>query len=543
MSQQQQIHNKIINTTEINEIKTDGVKINNINSQEEPQDNSIIKIDTVHEANNDNIPKSSTNNAMPPTNSKKIVKVKNKNKNKAQLDVNFSIKYDNNGEEETTHLKYISLKKKQKVNIEYQDIDFLSQSQFRFVLYPLSSSSINNSPQFDYQDLCWVKYYAFETYNCPICLSSELQVPVITRCSHIFCWVCLVTYNNYHALYLQEKKKSRLADCPLCKDKLDLKNDGVMFCDIIKSKHYSMERKDEEANKNDSKISNCNDSFKDINEDINEYNDMKRVNKTNSTNNTTNSKNINTNTTCSYPQRSSFNSNNKNNNSNSNNDQSSNFKSRRSTYNSNNSNQNNSYKKTYSYNSNRNINTMSNNNFISFNLSFRTNFMIYNVHRDKNLSKFYKYNSNTIIPDVNLNQASFSMIFKIEIPELQAMYESKNAELEKLLNQELDDTSTEKDGNDDKRVKACFECIGILKTMINDLKISNNSKKESNGNKTNPNADANTVKKEVDAMRFKYFYQESNGDIYYLNPIDYLILITEYKSIDYLPTKIEVSND
>jgi hypothetical protein len=423
--------------------------------------------------------------------SKNIVTKSFKKKEKNLQEININLKYDQDEEQTSDNLKYFSVKRKQKINLEYQDIDFLCQSQYRFTLHPFSICALNNTPNFTFNDICYVKYYTNDKYFCPICLESKLLVPIITRCGHIFCWTCLSAYNQFHSL--NEKRKSKFPDCPLCKENLD-KSISLepKFCEIIESKHYSstvieeytydkiLKKDKDKVNINENSLPDMNKQIfnKDINGKDNYEDDYSQMVKKpqNCSENTDINKN--------YDRTNSFN-----------------------------------YK-----------NSTTRNSEITFNLAFRSNYMIYNVNRDQNLSKFYKYYSNVSIPDLNISQANFSSLFKVTSENLNKIFEKNLLDLESGLQEELSYKLTE-----NNRINAYISCISDLKAIIEKFKlqvIKEANKKEILSNLTSKTKDSE--------KRFKYFYQEKNGDIYFLHPINYLILINEFKSVEMLPTEIKV---
>ena len=424
-----------------------------------------------------------------------IIKKKTKEK-----ELNFQVKYQD--EEDFNQSKYISVKKKQKIGIEYQNIDFLDQSQYRFALHPLSDSIQNISPNFKFSEICLVYYYAFETYTCSICLNDNLKVPVITRCGHIFCMVCLITYYNYHNVFLSEIKKSKNPSCPLCKEIIT--KDKIAFCEIIQSKVYCVRKVEDSPTKN-------NESHPPILESEVEEDDYSGMIKTSekgkiiqtSTNNKSGSfskKSFDSHKPyVSQQRKSNVSETNKSNKSD--------------------KEQSMEYSKKSNY-------TSSATSLITFNLCFRYNFMIYNVNYDQNLSKFKKYFTSRTFAETNFQQTGFSSIFSISLPILLSFYKNCLKDMEKQLQDELFEQEI---SLDDKRVNSCFECISSIKQKIEGINL--------NINITQPISNT----KEIDFNKFKYFFQESQGDIYFLHPINYLLLITEYKLAQYLPTEITVT--
>lgn len=465
-------------------------------SNEQTSDNNI-EAEAVKDDKQTNIKTNTEENT-----SNKITIKSFKKREKNLQEINIDLKYDQDEEQTSTNQKYISVKRKQKINPEYQDIDFLCQSQYRFTLHPFSNCALNNTPNFTFNDICFVKYYTNDKYYCPICLESKLLVPIITRCGHIYCWTCLSAFYQYHSQ--NEKRKTKFPNCPLCKENLDKSNNqDPKFCEIIESRHYSSTVVEEQqyTSSLEKEVKPTNNLNSTINENKSK-NENSEVIK--------NEENSNENYDDDYSQMIKLPTNSKNC------DDKINL-----------TNNNYDYERTNSYN----YNNLLKNTEITFNLAFRTNFMIYNVNKDQNLSKFYKYYSNVSIPDSTTNQANFSSLFKISSENLIRMYEKNLLDLENGLQEELASCKF----SEEKRVDAFITCIADLKAVIEKFKLTLNkdsNKKELVINTPSKNKDAD--------KRFKYFYQENNGDIYFLHPINYLILINEFKSVERLPTEIKV---
>nr|BAN65401.1 hypothetical protein [Babesia bovis] len=49
--------------------------------------------------------------------------------------------------------------------------------------------------------------------TCPICLDESLSAPRVTRCSHAFCWVCILKYLNFD-------RTLGMRPCPLCQQSI-----------------------------------------------------------------------------------------------------------------------------------------------------------------------------------------------------------------------------------------------------------------------------------------------------------------------------------
>lgn len=76
----------------------------------------------------------------------------------------------------------------------------------------------------NWNDVVQVRYDLVNSkgISCPICMEEldEMVCPRITKCGHIYCWACILSYLNY-------EKKREWKKCPLCADSIyprDLKN-------------------------------------------------------------------------------------------------------------------------------------------------------------------------------------------------------------------------------------------------------------------------------------------------------------------------------
>lgn len=336
-------------------------------------------------------------------------------KKKQTKELNVNLKYDSSEE----HIyKYVSLKKKQRDVDNYKDIHFMSLSNFRFVYHPSSLPSISNSKDFVFEDIFIAKWYCNENYSCPICLLN-LEVPIITQCGHIFCWVCFVSYYNYAIKYLAEKLKGQPPPCPLCKQPVTCSN--LKFCEIIKSKKYSSIYTNPEA-----KDSNINST-------------------------------------------------------------------------------------------------------VTLNLVTRSNYMIYNLKYDPNLNLFCQQLSKVIIPSTSMAQGSFSVIFKTDYKEmLKKLLCDKNL-LESIMDNEL---KLPEEYKDEKRLESIFYCLNDLAKQIKEAEANSSRLEESQPEEA---FDFELLKK------LNFFYQEENGDTLYLHPLNYSMLLAEYKNVGKLPTQLKAT--
>lgn len=338
-------------------------------------------------------------------------------------DLNVVLKFENNDDDFNNQQKYISLKKKQRIDSSLISNELLDQSQYKFGLYHNCDTVLNKSPKFKFEDICFLYYYT-EVYNrCPICLEDHYVIPIITRCGHIFCLPCIISYYNYTLNSNSETKKKIQVKCPLCSNKLLNKFQDITFCEIIESRKYVAEQ-----------ISN---------------NDLSK------------SKEL----------------------------------------------------------------------FIKFNLVFRHNYMIYNTHYDSDLKFFENEYQNLSYSEYNDKYTNFSSIFIVYLDTLNDYYQSIKEKLEQLIKFEFNQYSP-LDQNEESKFLAILECIEYVKSLSEKI-----FKKKQSNNEINKKLDQVSVKKQDK----KYFYQEVNGDIYYLHPLNYSMIMHEFKSTSYFPTEISVS--
>jgi hypothetical protein len=214
------------------------------------------------------------------------------------------------------------------------------------------------------------------------------------------------------------------------------------------------------------------------------------------------------------------------------------------------------------YNDISNSNVEQNTHFITFNLIMKDRKAptLYNTFYDPDLY-FYKNNVNkkdlfTFVPFENQSQFSFSRIFLTTPQLLQKRYTKVKNELQNALKDELSGYA------DEGRVESITKCMETIENKIKSLKDNNvdlvedeeeqeeeleasessNSKEKGNENQSTIDDDLKLQEdSKIDMKSFLYFYQENNGDIYYLHPINYTILLAEYEGEEQLPTEINVT--
>lgn len=389
------------------------------------------------------------------------VNFKSKKSKKSLKELNIELKYDNS---ENYIQKYISKKRKQFVSEEYKDINFKDQSCFRFILFPYSEPVINKNSNFEYDDIFLVKWFCDTNYSCPICLNN-LTMSIITNCGHVYCFICIYTYQLYfdNNIKLSNNNvlninKKNYPPCPLCKEKLIISND-IAFCELVYSNNYIP---------------------------IEENNNLSKSKK------------------LSHNSYSSYNSEKKNN-------------------------------KTLSYST------------IVFNLVMRYSYVIYNLKEDPNLSLYSNYFKDCKILEYNKHQSKHSTIYYSTYTDIINKYSKYKENIENIIKYNLETNNLIKDdNNENKTIEAAINCINILSLKIN--KINSLLKKDKLYDmpiKDNKNMaeelTTNNYSLYENIKKFKFFYQENNGDIYYLHPINYNMLINEYSSLENLPTIITVN--
>jgi hypothetical protein len=449
-----------------------------------------------------------------------------------ELVVNF--KFD---DYEPVSNKYQPQYKKQHGKIYYDNVDILDQSRFKYILnmpekfekyekpkksenpnkssinYNKYSNQINSNLK--WEDIGAVIYYSVDVYTCPICLEKKLVCPMITRCGHIFCWPCVVNYYDY---WTNTSANKKVPKCPLCQEKINLSQ--IKFCEILNCVNYL------------SYLDSAADREKDS---IEKFDKIKTKDKDKlNSDKTTLERHL--------------------------------------------SNNHNSY----------------HTHFISFNLIMKNKNAptLYNTFYDPDL-EYYKKNLNqkdafNFIPLENQEEFSFSKIFLTNPNLTLRKYNSLKVELEEALKDELNCYADErKVSSINTCIDSIFSKIKILKEKNNcvsddedwdekqivDLKVIKeipntkidndtgqsvssiqidlpiNSDSISNSNNQNScNENYSTIdddltkneKSDLNLTKFLYFYQEGYGDIYYLHPIDYQILLYEYRTEEHLPTELSV---
>ena len=99
------------------------------------------------------------------------------------------------------------------------------------------------------------------------------------------------------------------------------------------------------------------------------------------------------------------------------------------------------------------------------------------------------------------------------------------------------------------KISSINECINEIDSLIKKSKYDIKPKEENKNNEKNRinknkkinefDSDNSDIKIDIDYKKYCLFYQEENGDIYYLDPLTMEILLSEYEDYNSLPTEIE----
>ena len=192
-------------------------------------------------------------------------------------------------------------------------------------------------------------------------------------------------------------------------------------------------------------------------------------------------------------------------------------------------------------NNNYNIDTK-----IKFNLILRDkkSQSLYNLVYDPLLTNWennFRYKMRDI-PEKNIKEFNFSRIFLANEQIMNKILNEYKSDL-KDLKKEFDSTS------DELKKISINQCIQKIDSLILKCKYDNKQKKENDSNlpknykkdfnEENSDEDSDDIKIDIDYKKYSLFYQEENGDIYYLDPLIMEILLSEYGDYDSLPTEIE----
>ena len=146
------------------------------------------------------------------------------------------------------------------------------------------------------------------------------------------------------------------------------------------------------------------------------------------------------------------------------------------------------------------------------------------------------------IPDKQIPEFNFSRIF---MANEKIMKEILNEYKTTLIELKNDYSST----SDELKINSINECINEIDSLIKKSKYDIKPKEENKNNEKNRinknkkinefDSDNSDIKIDIDYKKYCLFYQEENGDIYYLDPLTMEILLSEYEDYNSLPTEIE----
>ena len=146
------------------------------------------------------------------------------------------------------------------------------------------------------------------------------------------------------------------------------------------------------------------------------------------------------------------------------------------------------------------------------------------------------------IPDKQIPEFNFSRIF---MANEKIMKEILNEYKTTLIELKNDYSST----SDELKINSINECINEIDSLIKKSKYDIKPKEENKNNEKNRinknkkinefDSDNSDIKIDIDYKKYCLFYQEENGDIYYLDPLTMEILLSEYEDYNYLPIEIE----
>lgn len=209
-------------------------------------------------------------------------------------------------------------------------------------------------------------------------------------------------------------------------------------------------------------------------------------------------------------------------------------------------------------------NFSSSTNYITFNLIMkgRKGVNLYNTYYDYNLENFKnrnlsnKLNDSRFIPIFEQEQEfNFSRIFNASYDFSITKLETIKAELELALKEEVESNFRK----EERSIFCINRCLDLIKEKLKFLKVQgHNSKNNSSNNnnysklissneegkfsniKNDYNTSSSFEKNQLELKSFNFFYQEQFGDVFYLHPLNYDILLHEYKTEEELPIDLSV---
>lgn len=173
---------------------------------------------------------------------------------------------------------------------------------------------------------------------------------------------------------------------------------------------------------------------------------------------------------------------------------------------------------------------------IVFNLVMRSKCMIYNVNLDPDLSIWTSNYKDVSFPLEDCIQGQFSLFFKTNLNLKIKRFEKY---LRELKNELKNEENAKDESIDEKKIYSISMCIEYLNNELSKL----NSKKQEEHDNENYFSNQNSFHK-IDIGEAidnkKFMYQENNGDIYYMHPLNFTMLLSNYKKVENLPTLIKV---
>ena len=162
---------------------------------------------------------------------------------------------------------------------------------------------------------------------------------------------------------------------------------------------------------------------------------------------------------------------------------------------------------------------------------------LYNLYNDSDLKIFKKEYISEMdkIPFEDNKFFEFSRIFSTDNEIMKNRLNKIKINLEKGLKEELEFYA------DERRVRAFNECVDNISSLIKEYEIiieKNKNKLDINSKSFIPKSQKNEIN-EIDYKKYFLFYQENYGDIYFLHPYLYEILLDEYKKVENLPINIK----
>ena len=172
---------------------------------------------------------------------------------------------------------------------------------------------------------------------------------------------------------------------------------------------------------------------------------------------------------------------------------------------------------------------------IKFNLILRdkNSPTLFNLFYDPSLDLWKKNYKNKMkqIPFENEKEFNFSKISYIN----NKSNFLRLTNMKKRLISEID-TELNSSYSDESKINSLTQCLEIIEKIIIDNNI--NKKIENNISNKNNNNFTNIENEDINYKKYYLFYQEENGNDYYLDPFIIEILLTEYGGYENIPVEI-----